>query len=223
MRKKIYSGIAGTIVAAIIAAAVAIYSPSDALEIKITAPTTISVGKIAVIDVSATEADSYAWSVSPASEVLIFENGQKLAFAHYQPGQYLFIVAAAKDGQVGLREHIIEVTGGPGPPGPETFTDRVKRWSEQVQSRNKKAEMLALSGNFSSIASAIAAGAFKEPEKIVATTADMNKQALGENAKAWDPFFQSLRAELNARSQAGTLSTLDEHATLWREIAAALR
>lgn len=220
--KKVYSGIAGTIIAAIIAVAVAIYTPTDALEVQIKAPTSIPVGKIAVIDASQTGADSYAWSVSPASEALIFEDGQKLAFAHSVSGKYVFVIAAAKDGKIGMVEHIIEVTGGPAP-GPDTLAARIKNWCSQVQTENKKAETEALSKSFSSVASIIAAGALSDPGEIVTATVEMNREALGGNETNWQPFFQGLREELNARAESGKLATKQDHIDTWRDISSVLK
>lgn len=211
-------------VACTVAAAVFFFPTDKSFEIKVDAPTAVHTGELVVLDVSATGADSYAYSVTPPAKCLTFDNGTKLVTA-LPGGEYTFVIAAAKGGQVSIAEHTITVEGGPGPPtpGPATFATRLKQAIATVKDEAKAEHLTALGGTFSTVASMIGAGVLTDPEEIVTATLNLNTEALGDAHGAWKPVRDCISAEMSARAEAGDLETPEQHASVWKEIAALLK
>ena len=69
----------------------------------------------------------------------------------------------------------------------------------------------------------IAAGVLKTPEEVVTATASLNREALGKDGERWKALVEGLRQLLNRKAKDKTLVTMDDHAKLWREIAAAMQ
>ena len=212
--------------AAAIAAAFAavVFYPADPLEMKLDAPASVAAGEIAVLDVSKTGADSYAYSVTPPAKCHVFENGTKLVFASGTAGEYVFIVVGAKGGKVGLVEHDLTVTGGV-EPGPDVadFASKLKRAIAGVKDDAKAEHLAALANTFTTVASMIGAGVLDTPEDVVTATLNLNVQALGSARDAWQPVQAVINAELSTRAEAGALETAEQHAAVWREIAELLK
>ena len=214
-------GSSAAVIAAVVAVA-AVVAPNPPLEIKYEAPATVAAGTVGIIDVSATGADSYAYSVHPPLACHVFEGGTKLVFASPGGGEFVFVVAAAKDGQIGLVEITIPVEGGvpePVPPSPETFKSRLTSAVATVSHATKSKEADSLAANYETVASMISAGIIKDPEQIEKVTLERNVETLGPNRQAWSRVSAVVTAEITAREEAGTLN----YADLWREIAAVLR
>ena len=223
--------ITAAIVVGVTVAAISVPNPAtsevvvsgDALEIIIESPDAVQVGQLAVIDASKTDADSYAWTVAPSSEFRLFEGGTHLVFANALPGDYLFVIAAAKGGKIGMLEKIVTVEGQAPTPGPEGFSGRLTRVFDEVKSPDKKTEGTKLSETFKTVASMIAAGVLKTLDDVQTATFEMNKDALGANRELWSPVSAEISAEMQKRAENGTLSTLQEHQAAWREVAEILR
>lgn len=187
------------------------------VEIKYEAPAIIDVGTLGVIDVSATGADSFAFTVHPGIHFLLFEDGRKLVFATPVPGDYTFIVACAKGGQVGLAEITITVRGA-APPTPETFASRLKSAVMGVKSGAKDAELAGLLRTFDTVASMVAAGIITDPQELEDKIIEANIKVLGNNRPAWAPVSAIIKQELDSRAA----TTVQDQAAVCREIVAVL-
>lgn len=200
----------------------------------IEAPAHIDVGQLATIDVSKSQAVSFSWKVVPETKNFrVIDNGRQAVFSG-TAGEYLFIVAAALGDTVDVKTHKITIgEGGPAPgpePGPEpepTPTNdlalKVAQWAATVQSPTPRDDAMKLGQSFQSVASTISAGVLTEPAAILAATKNSNQSALGNHAAAWNPFMQSLNAELQMRASAGQLPDAEAHAVAWRSIGKGLQ
>lgn len=217
MRKLAWGGGGVALVAAVVSAVVYL-SPDPPLEIKYVAPDVIDAGTLAMIDLSATDAKTFAIAVHPAIAVSTFE-GNKVVFATPVPGTYTFYIAAAKDNQVGLAIIVIEVRGAQPPPGPEAFASRLANAVRVVASANKDAERMALADGFETVASMVGAGVIRTIEDLDKAVRERRDQALGNNRPAWSPVSAVIGDELTARR----LTTLEDHVAALREIASILK
>lgn len=218
-KTNIIAGAVSTAVIASVVVAAAVFVPADRFPVVFTAPGTIEIGDVAVIDVSETGADSYAYSVTPPTPCLLFEDGKKLVFGGKVPGDYVFVIAAAKGGQVSIAEHTIKVEGGPGPlPGPDTFATQLKRAVSEINEPGKAEHLSALGGNFKAVASMIAAGVITTPEDAIIATYNLNTEALGPARQEWTIVSQLIQKELEGRN----LPDMPAHMAAWREVAAIL-
>jgi len=194
------------------------------LAVKIEAPASIAPGELAVLTVAG-DASLLAWQVVPATpNFLAIDGGRRAVFTSPEAGSWTFVLAASDGQELVQTTHAVTVSGPspPGPippPGPDSLAQRVRGWRARVTSATAAAEAERLAYSFESIAAQIAAGALKTPEAVIQATMIGNQGALGPAIDAWRPFFESLRAELNRREEAGPL----DYAALWREIAGGLR
>lgn len=198
--------------------------------VKLNAPTEARVGELVVLDVSASDVESFEFKVIPETKNFIVDTNDKRAvFSSETPGEYLFIVAGAKDGKVSVVTHKIIVAGGtvtPGTPVIATLDSQVKTWADPVVSATKRDEALKLAQSFTSVASiveqSVASGQLMSIDDIVAATVTSNKAALGTSLDAWAPFRTGLSAYLKSRADAGELSDMASHVATWKAIAVAL-
>lgn len=194
----------------------------NAAHVVVAAPTAVRVGELAIIDVSASNADSFSWKVQPeTNNFVVIDEGRRAVFSAESPGTYLFFIAAAKDGTVDSEIHTIQVGGGgPGPAPTVNLAAKVPQWIAKVQSPTKRDDALKLAQSFSSVAAMITPN--MQPTAILDATVKSNRDALGGNIKHWEPFLIDLQAELEALAAAGALNDAEAHATQWRVISAAL-
>lgn len=215
--------VAGFLISAATVVGAIVFLPADTFPVVLDAPASIAAGEIAVLDVTKTEADSYAYSVTPPAVCHAFEGGTKLVFASGTSGDYVFVIAAAKGGQVSIAEHVVTVVGGvdPGPPSPDsgTFAERLRRAVALVKDEAKAEHLASLAGTFKTVASMIGAGVLTDVDEIVTATANLNTEALGDAHAAWQPVRDLLNAEMSARAEAGTLESVEQHRLAWLEIA----
>lgn len=193
--------------------------------VKIDGPIVAKAGQLIVLDVSKSNATSFTWVVEPpTANFLVIDGGKRAVFSHGSPGEFLFIVAGAKDGEVGVTTHRIKVEGGQPPfPNVDGIAAKIPLWCESVVSDNKKDEALKLAQSFASVASIVDSGVVMTPEDVVLSTKNANRDALGENINKWVPLLEALQGELKSMSAAGTLSDTASHAKVWRDIAEGLR
>lgn len=199
--------------------AVVVVDPNVA-SVQITAPETIRVGELAVLDVSASNADSIVWKVRPeTSNFKVFDAGRVAVFSAEAPGEYLFFVSAAKGGTVDSKIHTIKVGQGAAPVKPDLGV-KVPAWINKVESPGKRDEAIRLAQSFSSVAAMVTPTT--SAADIVSMTVKSNRDALGSNIKAWEPFLMELQAELEASAANGSLSDGNSHVEAWRAISQAL-
>jgi len=192
----------------------------DSAHVHVVAPPTIRVGELAVIDVSASQADSFIWKVKPETKnFMVIDGGRRAVFSAEAPGEYLFFISAAKDGTVDSQIHTIQVGKGSVTPT-ATIGSKVPAWVEKVQSPGKRDEALRLAQSFSSVAAMVTPTT--QPADIVAMTVKSNRDALGSNIKAWEPFLIELQKELEASAANGSLSDANSHIAAWRSISQSL-
>lgn len=216
--QAIATAIATVLVIGSTAVATTIFLPDSdkSFSVVVEAPTTIEVGDLAIIDAGKTGADSYAYSVTPPVPCHLFDGGTRLVFAGKVPGAYVFVVAAAKGGQVSIAEHTITVSGSTPAPGPDTsFAARLKQAVAAVEEPAKAEHLAALVGNLRSVASMIAAGVISTPEDAITASYNLNVESLGGARQAWLPVRELIAAELNERA----LPDMAAHSAAWREIA----
>jgi len=206
--------------------------PAECAKIIIKAQTTAEVGELVRLDVSASQAESFKWILVPDSvDFEVYNEGRSATFSARKEGEYMFIVACAYKGKVDVMTHTITV-GNPGPnpndyprvlrPDSEaTVGEWVPYWCALTM--RPKEGALKLAESFEGVATTISAGVNTTPAEIIKATGDSNRQALGDSVEDWKPFLLSLQNEFKKRAAEGTLLSPDQHADMWREVAAGLR
>ena len=194
--------------------------------VEIQAPAQAAVGELVVLSVEDSDASSFSWQVVPPTKhFMVIDDGRRAVFSAPNPGDYLFIVGAAKGDTVDLKTHKLTIEGSvPTPaPSPTPAGDLGTKVSSLAASTKlDKASASTIATSFLSVSSTVSAGALTDPADIVQATKKAVQAALGPNASAATPFLQGLQVELKAQADAGKLPDATAHAQAWREIAAAL-
>lgn len=239
--------LAGVLVAAGPAAAIAPGSAAGGPVAVIAGPSRANPGDLTVLDASGSTAAGFAWVLADSDKTFLeVEQGRKLVFASGTAGKYTFVLVAANADasgrpSVALAKHVLTVgEPGPGPdpnpipPGPQpdplppgkyglaTFA-RDAAANVQLDGANKNRTAMALAASFDSVAAMIAAGAIKDAQSVIASTQASNITAVGAHRAAWQPWAESLRQKLNSLSDAKQLVSLDDYTLAWREIGVGLR
>jgi hypothetical protein len=211
-------------------------TPIESVErarIELTAPDKGVVGELIRLDVSASNADTFKWLLVPESgDFEVYDQGRKAVFSARKTGSYMFIVACAKDGLVDVVTHVVHIVK-PGDPDPTIEYPAVEQpqpdagvaaWVTYwcAECKRPQEEALALAESFESVAAAVAGGAYTTPAEISQATGDANRAALGGSLDAWMPFLSKIRALLKQQAMEGSLTTPEQHATVWRAIAQGL-
>lgn len=210
---------------------------------RIDGPTSAEPGDLVVLSAEQAKGDAFAWGVIGLDHGrwLEVEQGTKLIFATGKQGRYTFFLFAGSmiDGQITLRSISHEVTIGtaPPPPGPGPDPDpdpqplpdgkyklaaAARDWASAVASP-ARAKAVALSGSFDSVAAMVAAGTLKDMEGAIEQLRIANNAALGSDRPAWDSFFKSVETRFNELWDAGQISSVEDLAVAWREVATGLR
>ncbi len=218
-------------------------NPNSKAEVIIDAPTEAKVGQLVRFDLSKSSGAMFKWKGIPTSTNFeVFNGGRQACFSAEIPGEYVFVVACALNNTVDVKTHTVKVGGvvvpptppppapvpptppAPVPPGPtSTVAAKIMAWADAVPTTTKKAEALKLATSFDTVSSMIVGNGLSAPEDIIAKTAELNRTALGTSLAAWVPFLTNLQTEMKTRAEAGTLANAEQHAQLWKEIAAALK
>lgn len=190
--------------------------------VEITAPAQAAIGDLVVLSVEDSDASSFSWQVEPPTKhFMVIDNGRRAVFSSPSPGDYLFIVGAAKADAVDLKTHKLTVRGSAvAPVAPGELTSKVASLASTT--KLAKSDASAIASSFLSVAAAASAGAMNDPADIVAATKKAVQAALGANITAATPFLQGLQVELKSMADGGKLPDAAAHAAAWREIAAAL-
>ena len=194
--------------------------PAEA-QVVLIAPDSCRVGELVRLDVSDSTADSFQWVLVPEShpDFLTYDDGAKAVFSARAPGTYRFIVACAKGGTVDVITHVIKVIGPPDLPTTDDLSAWVPFWMWAAQLPKEECDLLAAS--FEGIAAR--AHELTEPEDWLKLTAETNREVLGDRLQAWIPILKKIGAALRKRAESGAMSTPEEHAEAWLEIAEGLR
>jgi hypothetical protein len=190
-----------------------------AAQIVLQAPSTARVGELVRLDASESSADSFKWLLVPESvDFEVYAEGQKAVFSARVPGEYLFIVAVAKEGSVDVVTWLLRVIGPPEPPNENSnITDHVVYWLWNLQVSDES--KIALADNFDRIANMD----LGEPKEWIYETSRSNRDVLGDEYAVWKPFLQKVGAKLEKMAEYQQLTTPEEHAIVWRQIAEGLR
>lgn len=204
----------------------------DVAKVVIRAPEVAEIGELVRFDVSASRAESFKWLLVPESaDFEAYNDGKRATFSARKTGEYMFIIACACKGTVDVVTHVVTV-GTPVPkPGdypiiekPDTgaaIVEWVPYWCSLTVRPEEETRKLAES--FEGVAATIVAGVNTTAEDIIKATSEANRQALGDSMDAWKPVLLSLQNEFKNRANAGTLVSPEQHAEMWREVAAGLR
>jgi hypothetical protein len=184
------------------------------------APSVCRIGELVRLDVSESTADSFKWLLVPDSvDWLTYEDGARAVFSARTAGEYRFIVACAKGGTVDVVTHVIRCIGPPERPEDNNLAKLVPywMWNESLP----KDEVSALAASFEDLAARKAE--FEDSGDWIKATAKANREVLDDNLEAWKPMLDKIGAELVRRAESGTLSTPEDHAQTWLEVAEGLR
>ena len=140
------------------------FAAADDATAVITGPEIASPGDLIILDASGSDADSLVWSLANSDKsFLMFEENRKCVFASGASGQYVFILATAKNGDtaasVALSRHTVTIGSpipvpppgpGPGPkpdppPGPElsAIAKQVRDLVATLDRRSGEAQSIA--------------------------------------------------------------------------------
>lgn len=109
------------------------------------------------------------------------------------------------------------------PDGPNGLTKLAYTKAMEILEPNHAATCKNLAAGFRAVASAIAAGAIKNQADLNKALNDAATNALGENAKNWKPFQQTILARVGeVVAKAGLLAKLSTVADCLKEVAAGL-
>lgn len=154
------------------------------------------------------------------------------------PGKYDLIAYTAKDNMPSDPSRttiVVTRLPGPGPgpgPGPEPnppepepdeLTGLAKTVRDSARKVNNKDEAKLLAENYSSVISAIAAGAYDSlpfldaRTKIVSDVFTMNRKTTEKNP-AWDPFFKELGALLTDMDRQGKIKSVNDIKAVFEQI-----
>jgi len=183
------------ILTATLAAFIAFYSPSDFAG-KLESVQNAQVGELVVL--KASPASSYKWQVLPDNaNYKLIDKGRSLIFSALVPGDYIFVCAMAKDDSVELVVHKVIVT---------PYKINV---TKQLVGNFRNKELAAALKRAASEATTI--------EELISKSAEYNSQV--SNLEECKPFLQRLSdyCKINMSN-----SSLEDHKTLWNNIASAL-
>ncbi len=203
-------------------------------DVVITAPTQVSVGQLARLDVTKSTSKTFKWQVLPKTDnFVVYDDGQRAVFSAPSPGEYTFIVAGAGGpNNIDIQYKVVKVTGNgptPGPtPGPNNpsvsdLSDQVLDWAKTVNSPNAKAEAAKLADAFDGVKGRIISGDLKTASDIIEAQKTANRTALGDSLTAWVPFLEKIQTDLKSRAMAGTMVTPEQHTPIWGEIVEGLK
>jgi hypothetical protein len=194
-------------------------APQDAAQIVLNAPSTARVGELVRLDASDSSADSFKWLLVPESvDFEVYAEGRKAVFSAREKGEYLFIVAVAKGSTVDVKTWVLHVIGPPDEPVEgANIADFVVFWLWPMQVPQE--QKLALADNFDRISGLNLVDA----REWVYETQKSNREVLGDAISVWEPFLRQLGAKLEQLATEGNLTTPEQHAQVWKDIANGLR
>lgn len=193
----------------------------------IDAPDKVDIGDVIVVDLSGSIGGGFDFQVIPQpKQVLVDSNGKRIYCSTGKVAtEYRFIVSCAVGDKSDVETKVVTVAGPPEQPSEpgDNFVAKVSGWIDLVESPEIRDDALKLSQSFSSVATLIESGMFQETSEIIEATAKSNQDALGSNLENWVPFLDALMVELTAMDVNGKLPTVESHAKVWRNVAAALK
>lgn len=189
-------------------------------KIVLVAPASVRVGELVRFDVSESVADSFKWLLVPQTpDFEVYADGKRAVFSARIEGEYQFIVACAKNGTVDVVTHVVRVVGPPSMPTTDSLAEWIPFWNWAEMLPREECELLAAS--FEEIASR--KDELQSPEDWLRATSESNRKVLGSRIKAWKPMLDKIGKVLQKRASSGAMTTPEEHAKAWLEVAEGLR
>lgn len=205
-------------------------TPEGVAKLEIKAPDHAAVGTLVEIDASASSADSIKWHIGPGDQWKVVDMGRKVHVTSGTPQTLTVTAAASLEGTIDLKVFTLSFERPEPAPSPEPVTplsafakELIGHVASVPESDAKSTKLVALAGNFETIASLIGNEILKTPEDAIAATSKLNKETLGTDEPAWAAVKSAIQTELNKRAEAGTLKDMKQHEAVWREIADALK
>ncbi len=212
----------------------------------VTGPTGGVPGDILVLDASESDADFFAWSVTPQlpggrPTILVLEDGRKCLVASVPGVYHVFLACSNAEGidqtlwtlTIGDAPAPVPVPPGPNPPAPpapDGIPDGVFHISQlvfdlamHVESVHRAAQAHALADAADAVAASIAAGTLQKPQEILRAILAANNAALGPSMLAWTPWGTAVGLKLQELYRAGRLAQPADWSVALREIAIGLR
>jgi len=194
--------------------------PQNEAKIVLSAPSSARVGELVRFDVSASVADSFKWLVVPPSQDFeVYAEGRKAVFSARMAGEYVFVVAAAKESTVDVVRHVVIVRGPPPMPQTDALDEWIPFWAFSLNLPSDGAKD-RLAASFEQIA---ARDDLEEPKEWILATAEANRAALGDDLAIWKPILDKIGEALLKKAQNGALATAEQHKETWLEIARGIR
>lgn len=194
-------------------------APSDEAKVVLVAPSEARIGELVRFDASESNADSFKWRLVPDSpDFESYAEGSKAVFSARTPGDYLFILAVAKGGNVDVITHTVTVREPPSRPTSNTLSEWIPYLLWEIGPPAEERQAVA------AVFDAVASRAFELPiaSDWIRATASMNREALGPSLDKWIPILDKIGEILGELAEQG-MQTPEQHAAVWREIAQLLR
>jgi len=186
--------------------------------INLTAPIECEVGELVRFDARDSDVDALVWSIIPASEDFeMVDENRRAFFSARSPGEYLILIAGAKNGKAYLLHQTLTVTGTA---IPETgLSVEIGKWLNTVPDfAEKEAQTLAMAGVFRKLATSDT-----EFETMLDATALAISAVIGEAyIDNWIAFLENLEKELDRLDGSHQLANRKAYRMKWLEIASAL-
>jgi len=162
------------------------------------------------------DVETISWRIIPGTQDFDHaQDGRRAFFSARTGGDYVFIVAAAKGGEVYLDVKTLTVKGEPAPIS--GLKAKVGQWLTGVRVEDPKVKLRAMAGVFRKLGEGDI-----DVDKILEATALANSAVLGDSLKAWIPFLDKLGTELDQLAADGELETDEQYRTVWIDLAKAL-
>jgi hypothetical protein len=211
--------------------------PTDAAQIILDAPMTCEVGELVRLDLrDSTLATTLVVLTVPELNAVetdfeIIDNGRRAFFSSRGAGEYLIIVAGAKNDQPYLAYRRLTVVGDPtdSTPRVKSLTTIVAEFVRRVQPYEHKDDRGTVLASRKIHGDALA-GIFRQlstssdvaVDGMLEATALANSAVLGKYLQAWMPFLDGIGTILDEYDNDGLLTTRESYAKVWREIAAGI-
>jgi hypothetical protein len=114
---------------------------------------------------------------------------------------------------------VVRIIGPPPMPSDDSLAAWIPFWNWSAGLPQAECEQLAAS--FEAVAAQ--KDRLTTPEEWIVATAEANRKVLGDRLDAWTPMLDKIGANLMKRAESGALSTSEDHAKVWLEIAQGLR
>jgi hypothetical protein len=188
--------------------------------IKVNAQVSCEVGELVRFDARGSDVESLVWDVLPPTDDFeVVDDGFRSFFSARAGGEYLILIAGAKDGKAFLWHQPLAVMGAA--PPLTGLTAKVNQWLKLMppmvkEERNAKLRQMA------AIFRTTASDQSVKVDQILDATARANSAVLGEDIQKWIPFLDKLGSELDTLVDADKLKTREQYQGTWSEIATAL-